>query len=48
MQDQTKEMLEAIDALTGEDIASAITYAVTQPAHVDVNEILLRPTEQEL
>lgn len=48
MQDQTKEMLESLDALTGEDIARSITYAVTQPPHVDVNEILIRPTQQEL
>lgn len=27
-----------------EDIANAVMYAVSQPAHVDVNEILVRPT----
>ncbi len=31
-------------ALTPEDIANAVMYAVAQPAHVDVNEILVRPT----
>jgi NADP-dependent 3-hydroxy acid dehydrogenase YdfG len=30
-----------------EDIANAITYIVTRPRHVAVNEILIRPTEQE-
>lgn len=29
------------------DVANAIVYAVTQPSHVSINEILLRPTEQE-
>ena len=29
------------------DIANSIRYAVTQPRHVAVNEILIRPTEQE-
>jgi NADP-dependent 3-hydroxy acid dehydrogenase YdfG len=29
------------------DIADAITYIVTRPRHVAVNEILIRPTEQE-
>jgi len=33
--------------LQSEDIANAIIYAVTQPPHVNVNEILIRPTEQE-
>jgi len=35
------------DALKPDDIARAVLYAVTQPAHVDVNEILVRPTAQE-
>ncbi|MBW0148986.1 SDR family oxidoreductase [Marinobacter arenosus] len=34
-------------ALLPEDIASAVMYAVSQPAHVDVNEILVRPTPAE-
>ena len=33
--------------LQSEDVAAAILYAVTQPPHVNVNEILLRPTDQE-
>jgi NADP-dependent 3-hydroxy acid dehydrogenase YdfG len=32
------------NALAPEDIARAVTYALAQPAHVDVNEILVRPT----
>lgn len=31
-------------ALEDRDIASAVLYALGQPAHVDVNEILVRPT----
>lgn len=30
--------------LKADDIARAVMYAVSQPAHVDVNEVLLRPT----
>lgn len=33
-------------ALHPDDIARAVMYAVGQPAHVDVNEILLRPVAQ--
>jgi NADP-dependent 3-hydroxy acid dehydrogenase YdfG len=33
--------------LEADDVARAVMFAVAQPAHVDVNEILLRPTAQE-
>jgi len=35
-----------VEILQAEDIANAITYAVTQPERVSVNEILIRPTQQ--
>jgi NADP-dependent 3-hydroxy acid dehydrogenase YdfG len=34
------------DALEPDDIARAVMYAVSQPPHVDVNEVLVRPTAQ--
>jgi NADP-dependent 3-hydroxy acid dehydrogenase YdfG len=34
-------------ALEADDIARAVMYAVSQPPHVDVNEILVRPTSQD-
>jgi NADP-dependent 3-hydroxy acid dehydrogenase YdfG len=36
-----------IRQLQSEDIARAILYVVTQPPHVAVNEVLVRPTDQE-
>jgi NADP-dependent 3-hydroxy acid dehydrogenase YdfG len=36
-----------IERLQSEDIADAITYIVTRPRHIAINEILIRPTEQE-
>jgi NADP-dependent 3-hydroxy acid dehydrogenase YdfG len=46
------EILESIrtqfgQTMAAEDIADAITYIVTRPRHVTINEILIRPTEQE-
>jgi NADP-dependent 3-hydroxy acid dehydrogenase YdfG len=48
---EAKQALNAriatLTPLESEDIAAAILYAVTQPARVNVNEILVRPTLQE-
>ena len=35
------------NALHDDDIARAVIYALAQPPHVDINEILIRPTAQE-
>jgi NADP-dependent 3-hydroxy acid dehydrogenase YdfG len=35
------------NALEADDVARAVMFAVSQPPHVDVNEILVRPTAQE-
>ncbi|NBI29156.1 SDR family oxidoreductase [Chengkuizengella marina] len=43
-----QENYSDVQTLTGEDIAKAIAYAVSQPDHVDVSEIIIRPTEQAL
>lgn len=36
-----------IEPLQAQDIAEAIAFIVTRPRHVTINEILVRPTEQE-
>lgn len=35
------------DPLEADDIARAVMYAVSQPSHVNVNEVLVRPTAQQ-
>jgi NADP-dependent 3-hydroxy acid dehydrogenase YdfG len=35
------------DALHDDDVARAVIYAISQPPHVNVNEILVRPTAQQ-
>ncbi|MEU0497935.1 hypothetical protein [Mycobacterium sp. NPDC006124] len=39
-------MCGEIDYLQPEDVAAAVIYIVTNPRHVAVNEIVIRPTEQ--
>jgi NADP-dependent 3-hydroxy acid dehydrogenase YdfG len=36
-----------IERLRAEDIADAVAYVVTRARHIAVNEVLIRPTEQE-
>lgn len=38
---------DSMRQLQSEDIANAVLYCVTQPPHVNINEILMRPTDQE-
>jgi len=40
-----EKMREKIgDVLHADDIAGAILYALSQPDHVSINEVLVRPT----
>ncbi|MGD7009788.1 SDR family oxidoreductase [Metabacillus sp. 84] len=41
-----KDMMEDVKPLNAEDIAEAVYYAVSQPDHVNVNEVTVRPTNQ--
>ena len=40
------EASKNMERLQSEDIANAILYTIQTPIHVNVNEILLRPTTQ--
>ncbi|MCZ2820109.1 SDR family NAD(P)-dependent oxidoreductase [Modestobacter sp. VKM Ac-2977] len=43
----SQEMAAGMTRLQAEDIARAVLYVVSQPGHVAVNEVLVRPTDQE-
>jgi NADP-dependent 3-hydroxy acid dehydrogenase YdfG len=47
IREKTRERFADIEMLKADDIADAIAYAVTRPWHVSLNEILIRPTEQQ-
>ena len=44
---QAAKRFADIERLEADDIADAVTYIVTRPRHVAINELLIRPTEQE-
>ncbi|MGF1473129.1 MAG: SDR family oxidoreductase [Rubrobacteraceae bacterium] len=43
---ETVSAITSIETLQAEDIANAVAYAVAQPQRVNVNEILIMPTDQ--
>jgi NADP-dependent 3-hydroxy acid dehydrogenase YdfG len=47
IRDQMMSRLSDIEMLEATDIADAIAYIVTRPRRVAINELLIRPTEQE-
>jgi NADP-dependent 3-hydroxy acid dehydrogenase YdfG len=47
IQNQMEQRFGGIELLRAQDISDAISYIVTRPWYVSVNEILIRPTEQE-
>ncbi len=44
--DKAKKPYEGLTPLKGEDVADAILYAVTRPAHVNIQELIVMPTDQ--
>ena len=47
IEQQIRDRFVDMDILGSEDIADAIAYVVTRPRHVAINEVLVRPTQQE-
>lgn len=46
--DQIEKWKDSMQLLNPTDIAQAVVYAVSQPRHVSVSEMIVRPTEQQL
>lgn len=46
LREGVKAAISQVEPLQSEDIADAILWAVTRPAHVSVNEVLIQPTQQ--
>lgn len=44
--ERADKVYEGLSPLSPDDVADAIVYAVTRPPHVNVEEILLMPTDQ--
>jgi NADP-dependent 3-hydroxy acid dehydrogenase YdfG len=47
VRDRVRSRFSDIEILNANDVAEAIVFAVTRPWHVSINELLIRPTEQE-
>lgn len=43
---RAKKIYEGLQPLTAEDVAAAVVFAVTRPAHVNIDEVVLRPRAQ--
>jgi NADP-dependent 3-hydroxy acid dehydrogenase YdfG len=47
VREQVRQRFADMQMLSSADVADTIAYAVTRPWHVSLNEILIRPTEQQ-
>lgn len=45
-EERAKKVYQGLKPLTPEDIADAVLYCATRPAHVNIDEIILMPTMQ--
>jgi NADP-dependent 3-hydroxy acid dehydrogenase YdfG len=47
VQERMNARFASVQRLQAEDIARAVAFTVTSPRHVAINEVLIRPTEQQ-
>jgi NADP-dependent 3-hydroxy acid dehydrogenase YdfG len=48
IQEMSRQRFGDMERMESEDIADAIAYIVTRPRRVAINEVLIRPTEQQM
>jgi NADP-dependent 3-hydroxy acid dehydrogenase YdfG len=48
VREEAQKRFASIERLEADDIAEVITFIVTRPRRMAINEVLVRPTEQEL
>lgn len=46
-EEKAREIYGQLEVLRPEEIADAVTYVLSQPPHVQVHDILVRPTDQQ-
>lgn len=44
---EAQRLKQSLPMLTSSDVASAVVYALAAPAHMQVHDILIRPTDQQ-
>ncbi|KAB7500243.1 Dehydrogenase/reductase SDR family member 11 [Armadillidium nasatum] len=45
-EEKANQFYKSIECLQGHDVANAILHIISSPKHVEVNELIIRPTEQ--
>ena len=44
--DRAKKVYQGMTPLSGDDVADVVFFCATRPAHVNINDVILMPTEQ--
>jgi NADP-dependent 3-hydroxy acid dehydrogenase YdfG len=47
IREQISQRLASTQRMEAADVADVISYIVSRPRHVAINEVLVRPTEQQ-
>jgi NADP-dependent 3-hydroxy acid dehydrogenase YdfG len=47
VRERSMQRFAGVERLEAEDIADVVGYIVTRPRHMAINEVLVRPTQQE-